>query len=1286
MKWRILAGLTLLVFGGALAGLFLLRSDWFAEQLQQRIVQELSQATGAKVEIGKVQADWRKFKFRAAPVVLRGTESTEAEPLLQAKSLEIGLSLRSFLDRRVDIASLALEEPKVNVMIAADGTTNIPGGRKSGNPAEALVDLAVEQLEVSAGVAKIDDREIPLNGRLDGVHALLLFDLPSRSYRGNIEIREIASGSVHAGFESAFTFGTARVDIQRVRIATPKSSIEGTGFFANWKEPEGELKLNVRADLPELAPWFRVTEVRAGEVTGNITGALKPAQAWQWDGRLNGKGITVVAANQTFTGIQGSTDISAKGEAVALREINLNLLGGAFRGNAELVQRRFRVDGELRNVQIPAEVSATASGPIHLNGVAEKLSAFQGKLALTPTPGKIPLGGNVDVKYDGASSQLSFGDSTIQLGDSRVELSGSLQNGLNLDVRTRDLNELLPAMRLAASQIPDQVPISLDGGLATLQGVVRGSMENPAISGTVTAEKIKFDKEAAQNVSASFNASSSSLELTKVSLGRGNLAVAGSMRAGLDQWRLVDASSLAGNADFRNASIQELLKQAKVEAPVSGLAAGHIAVSGTFGNPQIAGTTRITNAKVAEESLDSINAQFTANKAHVNVVSAEIARGSNKLQGSADWKPGEVAFEAKTDRWDITRLTPLKPETLASGSLRGRLRETNNKWSLAALDGTVNAVAKEAGESTIIASTAGNNLKLQARAKVQNAELAADSTWKLEGQMPGSGTAQLSQLTPQVIQTLLTANGGKTALPFDGLIEGTASFSGNLLDLDQMTGRTVFPTARFYPKKEAVSEGLTVEDLSVRNDGDVVFVAGPRGIVVERARFIAKDTQVEGTGNLSFRRANVWNLLLRGQVNMAVISTFNPDLVASGVSTLNARIRGTFDNPEVEGRVQFENASFNLKDVPNGLDKVNGSILFDRTRANIERLTAESGGGNVGLSGYIGFETELNYQLAAQLNQVRVRYPEGVSTQANAQLAFAGSSRRSLMSGTVTILRSSLTPQTDASAVLARSARPLTSGVSANEFLKGVQFDVRVDTAQSAEFTTQLTKNMQADAELRLRGTPARPVLLGRISITQGEVQFFGTDYKITRGEVNFVNPVTIEPRVDLDLETRVRGIVVSINFTGPLNKLNMSYRSDPPLQSSEILALLAVGRTPTTATTLGVGTLNAQGLLGTSGGNAILSSALSTPSNSGLQRFFGVTRLKIDPQLIGLDNTPQSRVSLEQPISRDVTVTYVQTLARAQGQLVRVQWDLSKEWSALATRDENGVLSIDFIFKRGFK
>src|SRR6185503_13281940 len=176
-----------------------------------------------------------------------------------------------------------------------------------------------------------------------------------------------------------------------------------------------------------------------------------------------------------------------------------------------------------------------------------------------------------------------------------------------------------------------------------------------------------------------------------------------------------------------------------------------------------------------------------------------------------------------------------------------------------------------------------------------------------------------------------------------------------------------------------------------------------------------------------------------------------------------------------------------------------------------------------------------------------------------------------------------------------------------------------------------------------------------------------------------------IEPIIDMDLETRVRGINVTITFSGPIDKLNVGYRSDPPLSSAEIVALLAVGRSPDSARTIAGGQIAGTGSFLDTGANTLLGQAIAAPVSSRLQRFFGVSRLKIDPQLTGLEGRPQAHLTIEQQVSRDVTLTFVTNLTNSQQQIVRLEWNLNKTWSLIAVRDENGIFGIDFQYKKRF-
>ena len=243
-------------------------------------------------------------------------------------------------------------------------------------------------------------------------------------------------------------------------------------------------------------------------------------------------------------------------------------------------------------------------------------------------------------------------------------------------------------------------------------------------------------------------------------------------------------------------------------------------------------------------------------------------------------------------------------------------------------------------------------------------------------------------------------------------------------------------------------------------------------------------------------------------------------------------------------------------------------------------------------------------------------------------------------------------------------------------------------TAPQVRFETQLTKDLEGSADLRLRGDATRPLLLGRVLINQGHVNFFGTQYAINSGQILFVNATKIEPTVNLSLETRVRGVDVTLHISGPAEKMNMSYTSDPPLPFGDVLALLTTGREPGQLRTHPYGVRHGGTRLSADGGaSALLSEAISSPLTGRLQRFFGVSRLKINPLVTGLTTSnAAAQITVEQNITNNLTFTYITDLSRAQAQTIQMEWDFTPNWSGVAVREENGLFGIDFLYKKQIK
>jgi translocation and assembly module TamB len=475
---------------------------------------------------------------------------------------------------------------------------------------------------------------------------------------------------------------------------------------------------------------------------------------------------------------------------------------------------------------------------------------------------------------------------------------------------------------------------------------------------------------------------------------------------------------------------------------------------------------------------------------------------------------------------------------------------------------------------------------------------------------------------------------------------------------------------------------------SLKGIGSATATGELKRLGVRSAHIVGPFTDLSLKGTASIGDPKNLNLRANGNVKLDILEALDPDIFAAGGIVLNATVTGTMDKPVVNGRLQLQNASLNVIDVPNGLSNANGTVTFTGTQAVIQNLTGETGGGKVTLAGFVGFgATPMNFRLTANADKIRVTAPENITTQLTARVVAAGTEDRSLVSGTVTIEDISMHSHSDIGSILNEAAAPPPAKTASTGLIGGVRFDVKILTAPNVQVRTSLTENVSLDANLNLRGTIDSPGMIGRATITQGEVVFFGTKYNIDQGTANFYNPNRIVPVLNIDLRTTVQGIDVALSVTGPVERMKLTYRSDPPMQFSDLVSLLASGKLSTTDPVLAArAPMAPQQNLQQAGASALLGQAVANPVSGRLQRLFGVSRIKIDPQITGASNTPQATMTLQQQISKDITFTYIQDVTQSNPQIIRVEWAIDPQWSAIAQRDRNGFFDVNFYYKKRFK
>ena len=164
-----------------------------------------------------------------------------------------------------------------------------------------------------------------------------------------------------------------------------------------------------------------------------------------------------------------------------------------------------------------------------------------------------------------------------------------------------------------------------------------------------------------------------------------------------------------------------------------------------------------------------------------------------------------------------------------------------------------------------------------------------------------------------------------------------------------------------------------------------------------------------------------------------------------------------------------------------------------------------------------------------------------------------------------------------------------------------------------------------------------------------------------------------------------MRDYDITVQFRGDAsvpNGLKVTWQSEPQLPEADVIALLTLGRTHEESASAG-----SNGAFGFGGeaSNLLINQALNSTINSRLQRLFGASRVKIDPQGLASETAvvrgPQ--VTVEQQVANNLTLTYSTNVSVSNQQIIQVEYNLTRTISIVALRDWNGVVSFDFKIRR---
>jgi len=917
-----------------------------------------------------------------------------------------------------------------------------------------------------------------------------------------------------------------------------------------------------------------------------------------------------------------------------------------------------------------------------------------------PAPGEIPVLGQIFGVYRGSRDELEISELHLATPSSEISASGNLAatSSLRFSATSHNLKEWTPLLDAAYGS--PNLPFTVHGW-ASLSGNASGKLSDLSISGNLEVYDFDTVLPATERVSAravhwdalttAIQYSSHHFSARDGSLLHGHTLAHFDASAALTDSVLEDNDPFTLHFDLSNADAAEVAQWAGATQPLAGTLNISATVSGTLAHPHGDGHLEVRNGSVyrvaiplLKSDLRLVDQELQFNNIETTVFDAPLSGSaavstanltvSNRLSSEDALSKSEFKLNLSGRNFDLAHLPRLQTSRFTTDGIADFTLRASGSFGLPSIEAHFHlkdlAFDKErAGDFYLDAVTQGRELALTAHSDFDKADLTIQGSIGLERDFPADLNLAFHNLD---VNSLL-----RIYLP--GKITGQSPLEGELHVRGPLrTPRDLKASAEFQ------SFSVEVAHVKVQSVGPIRFEVADQSVLIENLHLAGSGTDFTAHGRAHLSGLQELDLRVDGSINLTLLQSLSPKILARGNVGVNLTATGIISDPILQGRLEIKDTFVSHNDFPSGLSDLNGVLIFDRNRFQIEKLSGTTGGGAIALTGSAIYESGLlQLDFGVTAHGVRLRYPPGVSSTANADLRLTGTTNAALLTGDVLVTKLAVTPGFDFGAYIEKSKQAIV--LTGNDSLQSrLKLDVHVTTTPELQMQTAIAR-LSGNADLRVRGTADRPAILGRVEVLEGEVTFNGTKYKLERGDVTFSNPARTQPVIDLQATTRVRDYDITVQFRGDAsvtNGLKVTWQSEPQLPEADVIALLALGRTQEESAAA-----NSSGGFGFGGeaSNLLINQALNSTVNSRLQRLFGASRVKIDPQGLASDTAvvrgPQ--VTVEQQVANNLTLTYSTNVTVSNQQIIQVEYNITRNISIVALRDWNGVVSFDFKIRR---
>jgi translocation and assembly module TamB len=1305
---------------------FLLRGPYLSNSIKRVIQPLLEDAIGERIIIDKAVINLFPFYLQTKGFKVFDKEGNR---LLWVTKMRAYIDLISLFSREINIRRLTLKEP--NLTIDREQLNEVIASYKerSERPEGRKIRLSLKNAKIIDGKFTLTDEERGIRASGNGLYIGLItkkstdIDLSLKDmtlklpelqeikagFEGKIKIdgKDIrisgvkvysfgstlqASGRMHLSPESLIKQGTfsgkARLLIDSIRkvfnlrqSGDGVLSLSGSIDLISSEVIKGDLRLpSIKLDLKTKGWFYLQTLMELLGVDKGISGRLSiDGEIRGLYPRLRGNGKAVLEdayfGSLHIDKVEGEVKYNKR--RFTLNNFIAFVYGGRLRGNASLLipsgeyrvsasvsdinSRQFfrfikwqppfpegKIRGPFTLIKKPGRKIELVARATYLNSLKDKGHLLQERLR------KI----NADIEMK--NNILRFNKAVLSTSSSNLSIKGIIdlnQKKLDLDIEmdSREARDLTAPYFYGL-----KAPVRFTGKAA-------GFFKNPQIYGSLNIGSGSINGEPFDEVSGylTYTPELLSLRLLRILKDKSIYEVSGSITfrgtRGLFSFRdpYYKAKAVLKNGDARS-----LITAVYRELPIKGLIDAELIFEGDNRIFKGRGDIWLKDFVAFNQPVDRVFIKTILSQDKIDFLSIEAQEGKSQLKGAGSiYFDRRFALSLSSTDLRLKDIVPLSKypvnavfdlDIKGSGTFKNPVIESSIKVKESYFRGF------PAGEGNIKAELKGR--KLYINAYLLDGVLTADASLAFTDAMPWDVSMSFKK--------------GRYDFLLAGFLrEVPRDLSASIEGVMRLKGKK----NKFTMNSRFGSLNFSLYGYNFKNKKDVILEFSEDEFRIKSFSLISRDADINATGVIRIGKG--YNLAINGRLRLAPLKALTQSVESlKGRGSFVVEIKGPWESPELDGKINIRDAVVLLSGMQYSIGPINGDIFLDKDRIIFDSFNADFAGGVITLSG-IGYLKGLSpdkFLLSSEIKGIRLRPVEDVDMAFDAELFFESSHGRQSIMGDIDIKRAIYKKRVEWKSWLLRFKKAKDVSMRQPSFLGKTALNIHIKGKDNIFIDNNIART-PVKIDINIQGTLQQYGIIGRIETREGKIFFRNNEFDIIEGNVDFIEVNRITPVFHILAETFISGYRIRLNLDGPMERFDLSLFSDPPLSEMQILTLLASGQPGKEARGFESG-------IGAGEATAFLTGRLQDVIEERFKEIAGFDRFEVNPQTTATGAVSPTVTIGKQLIRQRLFVTYSTTMGTTEENIIRLQYDLSKNLSIIGLRDEIGSLGADIKLRFEFK